>query len=101
MEIFNIQIFGETADNFMKLSCAKKKEFVKKNTNQKNDILIDEFLKAVVRGNDEECKGCKDAKANIADPVQEKVAEPPTVGQDKKESNGADPKRRRTSSQDD
>jgi len=62
MQIFNIEIFGETADKFMAMSCADKKKFIKENSNQQSDELIDEFLKSVNRGNDEECHGCKEAK---------------------------------------
>lgn len=62
MDIFNIKIWGETADKFMAMSCADKKKFIKENSNQQSDELIDEFLKSVNRGNDEECHGCKEAK---------------------------------------
>ena len=62
MQIFNIEIFGETADKFMAMSCADKKKFIKENSNQQSDELIEQFLKSVNRGNDEECHGCKKAK---------------------------------------
>ena len=62
MQIFNIEIFGETADKFMAMSCADKKKFIKENSNQQSDELIEQFLKSVNRGNDDECHGCKKAK---------------------------------------
>ena len=39
-----------------------KKKFIKENSNQQSDELIEEFLKSVNRGNDDECHGCKKAK---------------------------------------
>lgn len=62
MQIFDIEIWGEHADEFMALSCDKKKDWIKKHSNQQNDDLIDDFIKSVNRGNDEECQGCKEAK---------------------------------------
>jgi len=62
MQVFNVEIWGEDADNFMVLSCADKKEWIKKHSNQQSDELIEEFLKSVNRGNDDECHGCKKAK---------------------------------------
>lgn len=46
MEIFNIQIFGDTQKYFLHLSCSAKKEWIKTNTNQSNDVLIEEFLQS-------------------------------------------------------
>ena len=62
MQVFNVESWGEDADNFMALSCADKKEWIKKHSNQQSDELIEEFLKSVNRGNDDECQGCKKAK---------------------------------------
>ena len=62
MVIFNVEIWQKDADNLMALSCADKKKWIKTHTNQQNDTLIEEFLKSVNRGNDEECHGCKQAK---------------------------------------
>jgi len=78
MTIFNVQIFGSDADWFLAQSCAKKKEWIKKNTNQTNDVLIDEFLKAIRPDKDGECQGCKDKKneQTIAKTVPTEVAKP-------------------------
>lgn len=65
MQIFDKHIFGTDADWFMTLSCAKKKEWIKANTNQHHDSLIEDFVKSLVRGKDDECDGCKKAKAQI------------------------------------
>lgn len=97
MTIFNLQIWGEDADKFMALSCAKKKEWIKANTNQQNDELIEEFIKAATRGNDDECQGCKDAKnksnGTISKTVSSEVAKPATIGENKAENNATDTKR--------
>lgn len=61
MEIFNIRAYGETLEHFESLSCAKKKEWIKRYTNQTNDSLIDEFIKNFSKGK-EECDECKKTK---------------------------------------
>ena len=79
MNIFNKQIFGSDADWFLAQSCAKKKEWIKKNTNQTNDVLIDEFIKAIRPDKDGECQGCKDKKLKnetVAKTVPAEVAKP-------------------------
>jgi len=92
MVVFNIEIWGEDADRFMALSCPNKKKWIKENTNQQNDALIDEFLKYAVRGTDDECAGCKKAKADasIAKTNAGSVVEPDTVGEDQTENNRVD-----------
>ena len=82
MTIFNVQIFATDADFFMSLSCAKKKEWIKKNTNQTNDVLIDEFITAIRPDKDGECQGCKDKKLKnetVAKTVPTEVASPVVV----------------------
>lgn len=77
MNIFNKQLFGSCADWFLAQSCAKKKEWIKKNTNQTNDILIDEFLKAIRPDKDGECQGCKDKKnETVAKTIPAEVTKP-------------------------
>lgn len=77
MKIFNVTINGKDADNFMDLSCDAKKEWIKANTNQQNDDLINAFIKSVKRGTDEECQGCKDKKAAVyMKPIEPPIDEP-------------------------
>lgn len=77
MNIFNKQLFGSDADWFLAQSCAKKKEWIKKNTNQTNDILIDEFITAIRPDKDGECQGCKDKKnETVAKTIPAEVAKP-------------------------
>ena len=44
MEIFGKHIFGSDTDQFLKLCKEKKKEWILKYTNQKNESIIDEFI---------------------------------------------------------
>jgi len=98
MQIFNIEIWGEDADKFMALSCAKKKEWIKTNTNQSDDAIIEVFLKAATRGNDDECHGCKEARKNEQNNqsigVPKETASLDSVGESEKESNRTDTKGR-------
>jgi len=73
MKIFGFIINGKEADDFMKLSCAKKKEWIKANTNQTHDVLIEAFVKNVSRGSDDnECAGCKEEK-NVPKTISEET----------------------------
>lgn len=77
MNIFNKQIFGSDAQWFLDQSCANKKKWIKENTNQQNDVLIDEFIKSVRPDKDGECQGCKDKKnETVAKTVPAEVANP-------------------------
>lgn len=94
MDIFNIKIWGVVADDFMALSCAKKKQWIKDHTNQKDDAQIELFLKHQVRGVDGyECGGCKEeknAKANQSKPNEAANTKPAAIGENKAKDNGAD-----------
>lgn len=65
IQIFDKQLFGSDAEAFLSWDCAQKKQWIKDNTNQKNDALIDEFL-LTVRNSDDECIGCKEKKKSTA-----------------------------------
>ena len=99
MTIFNIQIWGDDADRFMALSCEQKKVYIKKHTNQQNDELIKQFIKTALRGNYDECHGCKEAKKvnngnNISTTIQQEVANVDTVGKGAPNGKGNDAKGR-------
>ena len=64
MEIFNKQIFGSDADEFMKLTTCQKKEWIKKHTNAKDDQQILEFIKNATKGKDCQCLDCGKEKKN-------------------------------------
>jgi len=79
MNVFNVQIFGSDAQWFLDQSCADKKKWIKKNTNQTNDALIEEFITAIRPDKDGECQGCKDKKLKnetVAKTVPTEVASP-------------------------
>ena len=44
IQIFNKIVSGDDLDNFLSLTKLEKFNWIKKNTNQQNDSLIDEFL---------------------------------------------------------
>lgn len=58
MEIFGKHIFGSDAEQFKSLPILNQVEWIKKNTNQKNDDLIDEFLSNIPENNDKQCLNC-------------------------------------------
>lgn len=62
MQIFNVHIFGTDIEWFKNLSCAAKKQWIKDNTNQKDDGLIKEFLNSKQTGSTPCCEGCKGHK---------------------------------------
>lgn len=94
MQVFNVHIYGKDADWFMNLGCAKKKDWIKANTNQTNEDLIDKFVKNCNRGNDDECLDCKKAKQNATNNISVGVFEQEpsvsTIGEDKAESGTID-----------
>lgn len=61
MHIFNKQVFGIDAQNFLDKCCVAKKEWIKLNTNQQNDEIIDEFISSLPKSVEKEkgnCIGC-------------------------------------------
>jgi len=62
MNIGKTEIYGADADAFMALSCDDKKVWIKENTPHKSDDEIQGIIDSLIRGNDEECHGCKEAK---------------------------------------
>ena len=58
MEIFNKNIFGSDADEFMQLSSCDKLAWIKKHTNQQNDEIIKEFIKVATKGKECKCLDC-------------------------------------------
>lgn len=49
MIIFNVELNGNDAKWFCSLSKEEKINWIKSNTNQKNDILIEEFLSSPIK----------------------------------------------------
>lgn len=44
MEVFNLILSGKALDNFLAMDNEQRKEWIKANTNQSNDKVIDHFL---------------------------------------------------------
>lgn len=65
MEIFNVRINGSDAKAFCKLSKEQKKQWILKYTNQKNEVLIEQFLTNPLKTNDCGC-GCGGKNGNIS-----------------------------------
>ena len=65
MIIFNLQIFGEDAEQWLLLSKADKKAWILANTNQGDDTIIDEFISNPKITKDEHCLDCRDKKEKI------------------------------------
>jgi hypothetical protein len=73
MEIFGKHIFGTDADAWLKLCKEQKKEWILKYTNQKDETLIDEFVKNPKISKECKCLDCG-KNGNISKRVSEEVA---------------------------
>ncbi len=65
MEIFNVQIFGEDAKLWLEMPKSQKKEWILKNTNQVDDLAIEEFLLNPKITKDAHCLDCRNKKEKI------------------------------------
>jgi len=72
MVIFNLQIFGSDAEQWLNLSKLQKKEWILKYTNQKDESAIDEFIQSPKITKGVHCIDCrnKKEKINIAEIVK-------------------------------
>lgn len=66
MTIFNIELFGSDADWFCSLTVSEQANWIKANTNQVNDDLINEFLKIPLNSKKEYCIPCRDKKQKLS-----------------------------------
>lgn len=73
MEIFGKHIFGTDADAWLRLCKEQKKEWILKYTNQKDEKLIDEFVKNPKISKECKCLDCG-KNGNISKRVSEEVA---------------------------
>lgn len=74
MIIFNIQINGSDAEWFCKLPKAEKIEWIKNNTNQKSDVMIEEFLQQPINnGCGCGCKGNQNESSRVSKTVESSV----------------------------
>ncbi len=65
MEIFNVQIFGEDAKEWLEIPKSQKKEWILKYTNQLDDLVIEEFLLNPKITKDVHCLDCRNKKEKI------------------------------------
>lgn len=65
MEIFNVQIFGEDAQEWLKLTKEEKTTWILNNTNQTDESLIAEFVENPKITKDAHCLDCRDKKEKI------------------------------------
>jgi hypothetical protein len=72
MKIFNLEIFGSDADYWLAQPTMWQVDWIKANTNQQNDELIDEFLSAVTKDEDKQCLNCGQ-NGNISKGIPEAV----------------------------
>ena len=66
MTVFNVELFGTDADWFCSLSNSDKFNWIKENTNQVDDKLINEFLASPIKNNKEYCFQCRDKKEKVS-----------------------------------
>lgn len=66
MTIFNIELFGSDADWFCNLSKSEQFAWIKINTNQVNDYLINDFLGTPLNNKKEYCIPCRDKKQKLS-----------------------------------
>jgi hypothetical protein len=67
MKIFNVEINGKDAEWFCNLPKEEKYDWILKNTNQSNDILINEFLNRTLNPNKKEyCVECRGNKQKVS-----------------------------------
>ena len=83
MTIFEIQIWGETAEYFCSLTAENKVQWIKDNTSQKDDVIINEFLQSKYKGTKVCCAKCGEKHlkdGNISETVSNSVATFTTSG---------------------
>jgi hypothetical protein len=83
MEIFGKHIFGTDADAWLKLCKEQKKEWILKYTNQKDENLIDEFVK-----NPKISKECKCLDCGKNGNISKRVSEEVEVGNENNSTSG-------------
>lgn len=100
MTIFNIQIWGEDAENFCSLSNDDKIQWIKSHTNVNSDVIINEFLRSNYKGSKQCCAKCGEVNnqfipnANFSKTVSESFATVTTDGRNT-ENGGSDSNERR------
>jgi hypothetical protein len=95
MEIFNVMIFGNDAKDFLKLCKEKKREWILKNTYQRNETLINEFINNPKISKECKCLDCGKNDKNISETNAVEVATVVKVEQTSGNGGGGIAKRRK------
>lgn len=66
MTIFNIELFGSDADWFCNLNVSEQVSWIRNNTNQNDDNLINEFLSNSLHNRKDYCFTCRDKKQKVS-----------------------------------
>jgi len=86
MEIFGRQIFGDAIDQFCNLSKEAKKEWILKYTNQRNEVIIDDFVSNPINKKDCGC-GCGGNKQKNVN-ISETISKEPTISNENISTSG-------------
>jgi hypothetical protein len=70
MDIFNVKIFGGDIEWFCNLAKENQKQWILDNTNQKNEVLIDDFLNAPFNTKNSGCGCCGQLNDKIENPFK-------------------------------
>jgi len=74
MEIFDRQLFGSDAEQWLKLCKEQKREWILKHTSQKDESLITEFINNPKISKDCKCLDCgKNKKANESNGISKEA----------------------------
>ena len=95
MEIFNVMIFGNDAKDFLKLCKVKKREWILKNTYQRNETLIEDFINNPKISKECKCLDCGKNGKNISETNAVEVANVVKVEQTSGDGGGGIAKRRK------
>lgn len=66
MVIFNVEIFGTDKEWFCNLTASEQVAWIKTNTNQLDDTLINEFLSNSLHNRQDYCYTCRGNKQKIS-----------------------------------
>lgn len=66
MTIFNVELFGSDANWFCNLSVTEQVNWIRSNTNQLDDSLINEFLSISLHNRIDYCFTCRGNKEKIS-----------------------------------
>ena len=96
LEVFGKILFGSCAEDWLKLCKDKKKEWILKHTQQKDETLISEFINNPNISKECKCLDCGKNKKDVASGISETVATVIEPANGSKNSRGNNSKRSKT-----